>query len=69
MSRSWNEGLDRAGDSTSGGFVRISENTFGEMEMKKRLAFFFMDPLQKYKARGQIPWKLIIQFLKANEDK
>uniref|UniRef100_A0A0K2UKF4 Transient receptor potential mucolipin [Apis mellifera] n=1 Tax=Lepeophtheirus salmonis TaxID=72036 RepID=A0A0K2UKF4_LEPSM len=35
-----------------------------EQNLKKKMAFFFMDPIQKWKARKQIPWKLVLQFLK-----
>ncbi len=35
-----------------------------EESFRRRLAFFFFDPVQKYKARKQFPWKLALQFLK-----
>ncbi|TRY63631.1 hypothetical protein TCAL_07292 [Tigriopus californicus] len=35
-----------------------------EERFRRHLAFFFMDPVQKFQARRQIPWKLTIQFLK-----
>jgi len=35
-----------------------------EEDFRRRLAFFFMDPLAKYRARGQFPLKLVLQFLK-----
>ena len=50
------------------GYEAIGEDGVSEAEerqMRKKLAFHFMDPVQKYKARGQTPWKLIMQFLKA----
>lgn len=35
-----------------------------EEKFRKRLAFFFMDPVQKYKAKKNIPWKLTFQIVK-----
>ena len=35
-----------------------------EEELRKRLAFHFMDPVDKFIARRQVPWKLLLQFLK-----
>ena len=35
-----------------------------EERLRRRLAFFFMDPVRKFIARRQTPWKLLIQFLK-----
>ena len=32
--------------------------------LRRNLAFFFMDPVRKFVARRQTPWKLMIQFLK-----
>ena len=44
------------------------QNTAGGNEMeeklRRRLAFHFMDPVEKFIARRQVPWKLILQFLK-----
>ncbi|KRZ51591.1 Mucolipin-3 [Trichinella nativa] len=39
---------------------RISE----EDEMRLRLRFFFMNPLQKWSVRHRLPWKLLLQFVK-----
>ena len=39
---------------------RIEEEFF-----RRKLAFFFLNPWDKYQARRQIPWKLMMQFLKA----
>lgn len=35
-----------------------------EEKLRKRVAFFFMDPIQKFIARRQAPWKLLLQFAK-----
>ncbi len=35
-----------------------------EEDFRRRLAFFFLDPVRKYRARHQFPWKLALQFLK-----
>ena len=35
-----------------------------ETHLRKKCAFFFMDPVQKFIARRQAPWKLILQFAK-----
>ncbi|KRX55585.1 Mucolipin-1, partial [Trichinella sp. T9] len=40
--------------------ARISE----EDEMRLRLRFFFMNPLQKWSVRHRLPWKLLLQFVK-----
>ncbi|KRX93818.1 Mucolipin-3, partial [Trichinella pseudospiralis] len=41
--------------------ARISEE---EEEMRLRLRFFFMNPLQKWSVRHRLPWKLLLQFVK-----
>lgn len=33
-------------------------------DFRRRLKYFFMNPCEKYRARGRIPWKLMIQILK-----
>ncbi|XP_061549983.1 mucolipin-3 isoform X2 [Phycodurus eques] len=33
-------------------------------DLRRRLKYFFMNPCQKYKARGRKPWKLMLQILK-----
>ena len=35
-----------------------------ENEMKRELKYYFMNPYEKYKARGRKPWKLAIQIIK-----
>ncbi|CAN8018399.1 unnamed protein product, partial [Ixodes persulcatus] len=32
--------------------------------MRRKLRFFFMDPIEKYRAKGRIPWKLCLQVTK-----
>lgn len=33
-------------------------------QLRRRVKFFFMDPLSKFQARKHIPWKLMLQFVK-----
>ena len=33
-------------------------------DFRRRLKYFFMNPCEKYRARGRKPWKLMIQILK-----
>ncbi|XP_076000552.1 mucolipin-3 [Genypterus blacodes] len=33
-------------------------------DLRRRLKYFFMNPCEKYKARGRKPWKLMLQILK-----
>lgn len=35
-----------------------------EENLRRKCAFYFMDPVQKFIARRQAPWKLILQFAK-----
>ena len=35
-----------------------------EENLRKKCAFYFMDPIQKFIARRQAPWKLFLQFIK-----
>ena len=35
-----------------------------EKNLRKKCAFYFMDPINKFIARRQTPWKLILQFAK-----
>ncbi len=53
----------RHADQPNGGPAEQSADP-SEENFRRRLAFFFMDPVQKYRARRQFPWKLGIQFLK-----
>lgn len=33
-------------------------------DFRRRLKYFFMNPCEKYRARGRKPWKLVLQILK-----
>lgn len=35
-----------------------------EDQLRRKLKFFFMNPCEKFRARGRKPWKLCIQILK-----
>lgn len=41
-----------------------SEQLLLEDQMRRKLKFFFMNPCEKFWARGRKPWKLAIQILK-----
>ena len=41
-----------------------SELLLLEDQMRRKLKFFFMNPCEKFLARGRKPWKLAIQILK-----
>lgn len=42
----------------------VDENVKVEHWMRRRLVYFFMTPIQKYRAKGRIPWKMFTQALK-----
>jgi len=42
----------------NGGHVDAAEE---EETIKRRLKFFFMNPVEKYGAGGRLPWKLMLQ--------
>lgn len=42
----------------------VSESPCSEEVLKRRLKYFFMNPLEKWKAKGKFPWKLILQVVK-----
>uniref|UniRef100_G3TYC2 Mucolipin TRP cation channel 3 n=1 Tax=Loxodonta africana TaxID=9785 RepID=G3TYC2_LOXAF len=42
----------------------VSEELLLEDQMRRKLKFFFMNPCEKFWARGRKPWKLAIQILK-----
>ncbi|KAM9719899.1 mucolipin-3 [Menidia menidia] len=49
------------------GHVRWSTGTLGskaEEDFRRKLKYFFMNPCEKYRARGRKPWKLMLQILK-----
>ncbi|XP_036940867.1 mucolipin-3 [Acanthopagrus latus] len=48
----------RCGAHTQGLQAKVVE------DFRRRLKYFFMNPCEKYKARGRKPWKLMLQILK-----
>lgn len=46
--------------STTGMF----SNSLSEDRMRRRLKFFFMNPMEKWSARRRFPWKLLLQLVK-----
>ncbi|XP_041848548.1 mucolipin-3 [Melanotaenia boesemani] len=49
------------------GHCRWSTQTLGSKaveDFRRRLKYFFMNPCEKYRARGRKPWKLMLQLLK-----
>lgn len=43
---------------------RPSYTPFMVESMRRKLRFFFMNPVEKWKARRQFPWKLLLQIIK-----
>lgn len=35
-----------------------------EQRMRRKLRFFFMNPIEKFQAKGRLPWKLVLQVVK-----
>ncbi|XP_015914357.1 mucolipin-3 [Parasteatoda tepidariorum] len=35
-----------------------------EEELKRKLKYFFMNPIEKWRAKGKFPWKLLLQVIK-----
>ena len=44
--------------------TNASESSCSEEVLKRRLKYFFMNPLEKWKAKGKFPWKLVLQIVK-----
>lgn len=44
--------------------LSISQEGLLEDQLRRKLKFFFMNPCEKFWARGRKPWKLGIQLLK-----
>ncbi|XP_053549215.1 mucolipin-3 [Bombina bombina] len=42
----------------------LAEELLKEDQLRRKLKFFFMNPCEKFRARGRKPWKLCIQILK-----
>ncbi|GIX86708.1 mucolipin-3 [Caerostris extrusa] len=38
--------------------------TWSEEELKRKLKYFFMNPIEKWRAKGKFPWKLVLQVVK-----
>ena len=51
---------DNRGRPRNGRYATLDD----EESLRRRLAFFFLDPVQKWHARKQIPYKLLLQFIK-----
>ncbi|XP_075038110.1 mucolipin-2 isoform X2 [Mixophyes fleayi] len=49
---------------TGGPSMEEMEQERAGMKLKEDLKFYFMSPCDKYRARRQIPWKLVLQVLK-----
>lgn len=59
----------RSEEARLNGLCRWSAHTQGLQakvveDFRRRLKYFFMNPCEKYKARGRKPWKLMLQILK-----
>uniref|UniRef100_A0A3P8UH12 Mucolipin TRP cation channel 3 n=1 Tax=Amphiprion percula TaxID=161767 RepID=A0A3P8UH12_AMPPE len=57
----------RSEESRTNGHVAWSTHTLESKaveDFRRRLKYFFMNPCEKYKARGRKPWKLMLQILK-----
>ena len=52
------EGVEPINDSPE---LRLEED-----RVRRRLAFHFLNPYEKYKERRMVPWKLLIQFFKVS---
>lgn len=58
---------ERMDSSTSEPFIpdeRKARNTFEEEKMHRRLRFFFMNPIEKWRAKRRFPYKFIVQIIK-----
>ncbi|GLD50947.1 mucolipin-3-like protein [Lates japonicus] len=59
--------LVRSEERRQNGHYRWSTHTPGSKvveDFRRRLKYFFMNPCEKYRARGRKPWKLMLQILK-----
>uniref|UniRef100_A0A4W6BRL7 Mucolipin TRP cation channel 3 n=1 Tax=Lates calcarifer TaxID=8187 RepID=A0A4W6BRL7_LATCA len=59
--------LTRSEERRQNGHYRWSTHTPGSKvveDFRRRLKYFFMNPCEKYRARGRKPWKLMLQILK-----
>lgn len=44
--------------------MRGSESSCIEEVLKRKIKYFFMNPLEKWKTKGKFPWKLVLQIVK-----
>lgn len=44
--------------------VSVPESSCTEETLKRRLKYFFMNPIEKWRAKGKFPWKLVLQIVK-----
>lgn len=49
---------------TPNGFVETPLRTFAEERMRRKLQFFFMNPIEKWQTRRRFPYKFLVQVIK-----
>lgn len=52
-----------SGFSSAGTFQASSSSQWSEDKMRRRLQFFFMNPIEKWKARRKFPYKFFVQVI------
>uniref|UniRef100_A0A665WD08 Mucolipin 3a n=1 Tax=Echeneis naucrates TaxID=173247 RepID=A0A665WD08_ECHNA len=63
----YSQPLLRSEEPRTNGHYRWSTHTLDSKaveDFRRRLKYFFMNPCEKYRARGRKPWKLMLQILK-----
>lgn len=50
-----------SGFSSAGTFQASQSSNHSEEKMRRRLQFFFMNPIEKWKARRKFPYKFFVQ--------
>lgn len=50
-----------SGFSSAGTFQASQSSSYSEDKMRRRLQFFFMNPIEKWKARRKFPYKFFVQ--------
>lgn len=50
-----------SGFSSAGTFQASQSSSYSEEKMRRRLQFFFMNPIEKWKARRKFPYKFFVQ--------
>lgn len=43
---------------------RAEEHLDNVEHLRRKIKYYFMNPCEKYRARGRKPWKLILQIIK-----